>query len=61
MGAGGVVRTVSLIVGAGLLTASVIKYIERRSNPEEVSWGKIFALLIGGLAFIAIGMITVHH
>lgn len=58
-GAAGIMQTFALIIGVGLLTGGVIKYLERRHNPEEVSLGKVLSLLIGGIAFVAIGLISV--
>lgn len=60
-GAAGIMQTISLVIGAGLLTMALIKYIEHRNNPEEITLSRVLTLLILGLAFVAIGIISVHH
>jgi cytochrome bd-type quinol oxidase subunit 2 len=57
--AAGIIQKICLVVGIGLLTASVVTYKEHRNNPEEVGWGKIFLFLIVGLAFVALSFIRI--
>ena len=61
MGIVELVRAVCLIAGVGMVVGSLIKYKQHRRNPIEVSLGSVFAILLAGLALIALTFIPVFR
>ncbi len=57
----GLIQTICLIAGIGLLIGSVIKYMQHRKNPVEVTLGTVFTLLLVGLALIALTFIPLNR
>ena len=49
-----IMLSICLVAGVGLVVGGLIRYLQHRKNPVEATLGSCIALLLAGLALIAL-------